>query len=260
MDRNNRTKKLPGFYIALCCCVIAIGAAGFFIQNEEDSQSTTALTVAEESELPYVSVPTTFSPETYAAVSEPTEAPTEAAAAETEQSDESLAETPTGPAEGTYAEGTQNYDYSYDNPDLEPASVIVQAEESGALSDPLPDMTVLYGFSSGTLMYNDVLGDWRTHNGVDLAADTGCSVSAAAGGTVTAAGMSTYGNSVTIDHGNGLVTVYSQLGEINVSQGDTVASGDVIGTVGESVGETTREPHLHFEVYRDGTPIDPEEV
>lgn len=260
MDQKNQTKKLPGFYIALCCCVIAIGAAGFFIQNTDDSQSANTLTAVTETDSPDYGTPLmTEAAETaeqeLPVVSSPQPVSTEEYTGSSDSP--AVADASSGTDTVPAAEDTENY--AYDNPDLEPASVIVQAEESGSFTDPVPGMTVLYGFSGDTLMYNEVLGDWRTHDGIDIAADTGCSVSAASGGTVSSVGTGTYGKTVTIDHGDSLVTVYAQLSEVNVSQGDTVSTGDVIGTIGESTGENTREPHLHFEVLRDGKPEDPEE-
>ncbi len=262
MDQKNQTKKLHGFYIALCCCVIAIGVAGFFMQNMEESQSTNALTSVEETDPPdFVSSALTETDDTQnelPVVSSPQPVYSEAAAAAGTEGDiqtqDTAAETNTAQEEYVPTDS-----YAYDNPDLEPASVVVQAEESGMLNDPVPGMTVLYGYSGNTLMYNEILGDWRTHDGIDIEADIGCSVSAAADGTVISVKKGTYGNTVTIDHGNGLSTVYAQLGEVSVAEGDTVASGDVIGTIGDSIGENTRQAHLHFEVRRDGKPADPEE-
>ena len=268
MDRKNQTKKLPGFYIALCCCVIAIGAAGFFMQNEEDSQSTNALTPVDETDSPdYITSLKTDAEngsDELPVVSTPLPA-AEYAPSEQDTADTQYVADASGAdqnAEASFDESVTanaDSDYTYDNPDLEPASVIVQAEESSEFTDPVPGMTILCGFSGSTLMYNEALGDWRTHDGVDIAADAGCSVSAAADGTVAWVGTDTYGNTVKIDHGNGLTTVYSQLGELNVAAGDTVSGGDVIGTVGESIGETVSDTHLHFEVHRDGKPQDPVE-
>lgn len=243
MDNKHQTKKLPGFYIALCCCVLAIGIAGFFMQGMEDSQSTNALTEVE------VNTPQPELP-TLAAVSAPAD-PTE----EPVQTYQPTAV----PAETSAPTPVPANSYEYDNPDLSPASVVVQAEESGMFSDPVPGMTVLYGFSGGELMYNDILDDWRTHDGIDIEADVGCSVCAAAAGTVVSACAGTYGNTVTIEHDNGFRTVYAQLGEILVKEGDAVAAGDVIGSVAQSVGENTRQAHLHYEVHKDGKPVNPEE-
>lgn len=243
MEQNKSTKRLPGFYIALCCCVIAIGVAGFIAQNME-SRSTNAVTQVTETDTPLPVV-------TYAAVAEATAAPS-AAPAQTPIPYTQPPQTPE-PAE----EAAAIPEYAVDNPDVEPASIVVQAEEASQLSEPVPGMTVIYGFSGETLMYNDVLDDWRTHDGIDIEADIGCSVSAAADGTVSYAGDGTYGGTVTIEHENGLSTTYSQLGDINVTEGESISQGAVIGTVGESKGETTKGAHLHYEIHLNGEPVDP---
>jgi murein DD-endopeptidase MepM/ murein hydrolase activator NlpD len=64
-----------------------------------------------------------------------------------------------------------------------------------------------------------------------------------------------YGTMVVIDHGNGYRTLYAHLSRLNVSVGQTVEQGEVIGAVG-TTGIVTG-PHLHFEVYRGGVPINP---
>lgn len=244
MEQNKSTKRLPGFYIALCCCVIAIGVAGFIAQNME-SRSTNAVTQVTETDTPLPVV-------TQAAVYEAISAPTAEPAVETPIPYSDPPQT-AEPVE----EAAVIPEYAVDNPDTEPASVIVQAEEASQLSDPVPGMTVIYGYSGGTLMYNEILGDWRTHDGIDIEADIGCSVSAAANGTVSYAGDSTYGGTVIIEHENGLSTTYAQLGDIIVSEGDSVTQGTVIGTIGESKGETTQGAHLHYEIHQDGEPVDP---
>ena len=66
-----------------------------------------------------------------------------------------------------------------------------------------------------------------------------------------------YGNCIMIDHGNGYVTLYGHLNYIGVSNGQTVSQGSVIGQVG-STGASTG-PHLHFEVLKNGSRIDPEQ-
>lgn len=247
MEQNKSTKRLPGFYIALCCCVVAIGVAGFIAQNME-SRSTNAVTQVTETDTPLPVV-------TYAAANEAADIPSVQPA----QTPAPYSDPPqtAAPAAETAAEAAAIPEYAVDNPDTEPASVIVQAEEGSQFSDPVPGMTVIYGFSGGTLMYNDVLDDWRTHDGIDIEADIGCSVSAAADGTVSYAGEGTYGGTVVIEHDNGLSTTYSQLGDINVNEGDSIIQGAVIGTIGESKGETTKGAHLHYEIHQNGEPVDP---
>ncbi len=104
---------------------------------------------------------------------------------------------------------------------------------------------------------------WRTnpwpefHKGVDLAADYGDQVRAAAAGTVVSAGWDPggFGIKVDIDHGNGYHTWYAHLSRTAVEPGQRVTKGQPIafvGTTGESTG-----PHLHYQVMYDGQPIDP---
>lgn len=99
----------------------------------------------------------------------------------------------------------------------------------------------------------------KMHTGVDWAAPTGTPVIAAGRGRVAfAATKGEYGNAVIIDHGGGWQTLYAQLSRIEVGEGDCVAFGAQIGQVG-STG-LSAGPHLHFEVVRDGSHIDPLQV
>ncbi|URN85147.1 peptidoglycan DD-metalloendopeptidase family protein [Acetobacterium wieringae] len=94
------------------------------------------------------------------------------------------------------------------------------------------------------------------HAGIDIGAPYGAPVGAAGAGTVTQAGWNGgYGNSVTIDHGNGLETFYAHLSEILVNVGDLVTKLQTIGLVG-STGNSTG-PHLHFGLKQNGEWIDP---
>jgi murein DD-endopeptidase MepM/ murein hydrolase activator NlpD len=94
------------------------------------------------------------------------------------------------------------------------------------------------------------------HRGVDLDVPTGTPVGAMASGTVRFAGvMRGFGNVVWIDHPASYLTVYAHLSEIRVAAGDRVAAGTVVGLSG-ATGDVTA-PHLHFEVWRWGRPVDP---
>ncbi|TYR30892.1 M23 family metallopeptidase [Mesorhizobium microcysteis] len=94
------------------------------------------------------------------------------------------------------------------------------------------------------------------HAGIDFRAPTGTEIKSAGAGKVIKAGWNGgYGRMVEIDHGNGLTTRYAHMSRIRVSQGDTVDTGDVVGEAG-STGRSTG-PHLHYEVRRNGTAIDP---
>lgn len=95
------------------------------------------------------------------------------------------------------------------------------------------------------------------HRGIDLAGKYGVDVYSTADGVVTKRKQSKYGygNQIIIEHSIGYSTRYAHLDNIFVSTGDSVRAGEKIGTLG-STGLSTG-PHLHYEVLKDGTPIDP---
>ena len=87
------------------------------------------------------------------------------------------------------------------------------------------------------------------HSGIDLESALGTPVRAVGDGTIAFAGQQeTYGNLVVINHAEGLQTRYAQLGRIQVSAGQAVKQGEVIGTVGNTGRPSSAAPHLHFEV------------
>jgi len=101
-----------------------------------------------------------------------------------------------------------------------------------------------------------VLGYRRFHAGMDFAASYGSTIRAADSGTVIFAGWyGGYGRAVIIDHGKGITTLYGHSSELYVSDGQGVERGQAIAAVG-STGLSTG-PHLHFEVRRNGSPVNP---
>jgi murein DD-endopeptidase MepM/ murein hydrolase activator NlpD len=104
--------------------------------------------------------------------------------------------------------------------------------------------------------YHPILHFSRFHAGVDFGASWGSPIVAAADGQVAAAGwVGGYGRQVRIWHGGGLTTTYSHMSEIAAAPGSFVRRGQLIGYVGSS-GLSTG-PHLHYEVLKDGTPVNP---
>ncbi len=97
----------------------------------------------------------------------------------------------------------------------------------------------------------------KFHAGLDFAAPIGTPIYATADGVVTDAGFNEggYGNRVIINHGFGYETLYGHMYRIKARQGQKVKRGEVIGYVG-STGKSTG-PHCHYEVHRNGTPVDP---
>ena len=128
------------------------------------------------------------------------------------------------------------------------------AAYSGSYAWPCPScytITSNYGYR-----YLELYGYTRLHAGVDIGAQYGASVTAAASGSVTVATYSSsYGNYVMIYHADGSSTVYAHMSSLAVSAGQYVNQGDVIGYVG-STGNSTG-PHLHFEVRINGSTVDP---
>ena len=117
-------------------------------------------------------------------------------------------------------------------------------------------------FAVDCLSYNETTRDWRTHHGVDIAAEAGTTVCAAADGTV----YSVYedeslGTTVVITHDGGYTTKYASLAEeVSVEPGTTVTMGQAIGTVGNTaLLENSLAPHVHFSVTCNGTSVDPQE-
>lgn len=101
-----------------------------------------------------------------------------------------------------------------------------------------------------------IYGNARFHSGIDIGGDYGLDIAAADSGTVTYAGwISGYGNTVIIDHGNGISTLYGHNQSLTVSEGQAVSQGQTIAHCG-STGNSTG-PHCHFEVRVNGEPTSP---
>ena len=104
--------------------------------------------------------------------------------------------------------------------------------------------------------FHPILGHARMHKGVDLGAGMGSPIVAAADGRIVSAGWhGGYGRQVAIAHAGGIRTTYSHMSRISAQPGQTVRQGQVIGYVGSS-GLSTG-PHLHYEVYKNGRPVNP---
>lgn len=135
----------------------------------------------------------------------------------------------------------------------EPAARI---QHDGPFKNPLPGHRILQGYGEFKDPFN---GEKLNHKGVDLPAKTGTPVLASLTGTViTAKTHQGYGKYIRLQHENDFTTVYAHLDTILVHTGDRVTAGDKIGLVG-STGKSTG-PHLHFEIRKSGTPVNPESL
>ena len=126
---------------------------------------------------------------------------------------------------------------------------------------PLAGNTVAE-YAMDCLSYNSTTRDWRVHDGVDIAAEAGTQVTAAAEGHVyTVYNDDTMGTTVVLRHEDGYVTVYASLAEeVMVNTGDQVSLGQAIGTVGSTaLLENALGDHLHFAVLCNDEAVDPAE-
>lgn len=121
------------------------------------------------------------------------------------------------------------------------------------------DGNAVMDYAVETLSYNPTTRDWRTHEGIDLAAPEGTEVKAAADGTVQSVFEDdSMGTTVVIRHGGDYVSRYSSLSAPCVAAGDYVLMGQTIGQVGESaVLENAIGSHVHFAVSYQDSPMDP---
>ena len=146
-------------------------------------------------------------------------------------------------------------------PVIQPVEIAEVEELLPQVISPLDGTTVTV-FSMTELMYDETMGDWRTHNGLDIRASEGDAVKTAADGKVVEViDDELMGTTVFIEHAGGYTTQYSSLQEdLPVGKGQEVFSGDIIGYVGTTAAaESTMGPHLHFSVFKDGKTVDPEE-
>lgn len=224
-----------GFYLVVLLCLAAIGVSGYFLVRsaahaDEDETASTVVNATQvpETARPAVSAAPSASPS-------PTSAPKASAAP---------APTPV-PSPSAAPEPSPS-------PTLNPASRVFTWPVNG---------TVVTSYSVETLLYDATMLDWRTHEGLDMAVDEGTRVLATAAGTVSDLyDDELMGTTIVIDHGDGLTSVYANLSpETNVSPGDAVYTGDIIGAVGSTASaESGLDPHLHFAMFQDGEPVDPE--
>lgn len=119
---------------------------------------------------------------------------------------------------------------------------------------------VIRTYSVDALQYDETMGDWRTHNGIDIACGMGDEVKAVADGTVEEIYEDPLeGTIIVLKHAEGVVSKICGLApEARVLVGDTVAAGDVIGTAGNTMKtESLMECHVHLVMKQDGQYIDP---
>ena len=119
---------------------------------------------------------------------------------------------------------------------------------------------IVRDFAVDSLIFSETLQEWTTHTGIDIKADKTTVVKSAEKGTVKSIKYDPrYGLTVVVEHENGFKTVYSNLLTSEfVVEGEKIEKGQSIGTVGNTAAfEIADEPHLHFEMIKDSTQVDP---
>ncbi len=242
-----------GFYIALLVCVIAAGVVGYVALSREETapqvgqdQTVPADQTDPGDETPVYQPEEKVTPSRPVSGQKPVVIPTVPSDLETDTPAQ-----PTGQLQEPVSEVVS----------IPQAPAAAPQPERQPVSSPLSGETVAV-FSLDQLTYDATLGDWRTHDGVDIQAAAGTEVVATAAGTVqSVTDDRRMGATVVIDHGDGYVTTYASLQvDPPVLAGDQVEAGTVIGTVGNtSLTEAALGAHLHFSVTKDGEAVDPAE-
>ena len=145
---------------------------------------------------------------------------------------------------------------------VEEESVEVLAEEIPAAPEYIWPVNgdIDRAYHVNQLRYDATMGDWRIHDGIDIASAVGSSVFACRDGRVESIrNDDLYGTVLTIDHGDGTKSVYANLADITaVNADDFIKSGEVLGAVGDTaICEAAQEPHLHFAMSVNGESADP---
>ncbi|ADY64778.1 peptidoglycan DD-metalloendopeptidase family protein [Agrobacterium tumefaciens] len=160
-----------------------------------------------------------------------------------------------GPYADPQGNETDPFNMSLTNLDnaLNRLDIVKETATALPFGNPAPGRAITSRFGN---RLDPFLGRPALHTGIDFRAETGADVKATGAGKVTVAENSGgYGNMVEIDHGQGVSTRFGHLSTILVKAGDKVEAGDIVGRAG-STGRSTG-PHVHYEVRRNDTPVDP---
>ena len=148
-----------------------------------------------------------------------------------------------------------------------PASSAAPSDAASAPASPSPSYVwpvegeVTQGFSGDELVYNETMGDWRTHNGIDVVSKFGGAVFSPGAGEVKLAQTDDALGGGVVEVQSGDVTLrFCGLDEVFVKEGETLAQGDSIGVAGEVPAEASAGAHLHIECLQGGQYIDPAQL
>ena len=233
-----------GFYIVLFLCVAAIGISGYYLLHSvtgsmgqtEPVGGGASVTLPDQSAGRPVTPAPPVIPNPSASVVQPP----------------AQADQPDDPEPVRAEEPASNPQEQLSSPPEQVSQVFTWPVRGAILRD----------YSVEALSLDPTLGDWRTHGGLDIAADQGMKVLAISAGTVSNVYLDgLMGSTVVVDHGGGLSSSYCNLEEDPaVSVGETVTIGQVLGTVGRTaIAEVGVDSHLHLETTLNGQMVDPRE-
>lgn len=247
MEQIKKFLRSRGFTLALLACLVAAAAAGVWAVRtvrDELKKSYDDLTTPQEEPAPEPQL--TLDPQEDDVWQQPV---TDAA--------ESAANVPK-PASSASSSGAQSGSGLVHEPSaLQGASSPASSSAAPASTQPVSGR-VLNAYSGDELVYSSTLGDWRTHNGVDYAADKGAEVTAPAAGKVVETGTDDkWGPVVAIEDASGRIWRVCGTTDAKVKKGDTVSAGQTIGKVGSVSCECAEESHIHLEVMEGEKYLDP---
>ena len=122
--------------------------------------------------------------------------------------------------------------------------------------------TIIKPFSKSELIYSNTMDDWRTHLGIDISCPYGTEVLSSEDGEIKNVEYNiNYGNTVSLECGEYTLVYTSLSTDVYVNKGDRVKKGTIIGKTSDScISEICDEPHIHFEVIKNGEHIDPLDI
>ena len=278
MDNQNHDSKFSrflsgkGFYVALALCLVGTAAAAWVAIDSTQN----AILEESSSQLSRSSISSSSSSRTVSRSSTPGASSSSAAGPSMSWSSSAVVSSSSSmPAiENVSGEETAQVNTEVSDQDIAgnaptqeaeaPVEDVAVDETLFTTQEPLAFIMPIEGevfapYSQGELVRNLTLGEWRTHDGVDIQAAKGSPVRAVADGVVSQVYHDPmWGTVVEITHAGGLTSVTSGLDPaVAVKQGDSVRIEDTIGVVGSILSEVSLDDHVHFGLKQDGKWVDP---
>lgn len=255
-ERRNKFEKFltgRGYYAVIVVALLAVGASAFAATRDGMEERNKL----QQEQTPLVE----FQPEQEASL--PQEG-VEADKPGTAKAEPQESEPKEEPSEETATEPEEKVDEGGEPGAAEEAASSSVVTTPPSLVAPVPGK-VMNPHSRGASVYSETMQDYRQHDGVDLVAAVGDEVTAAADGTVDGLYFDDlWGEVIILSHTGGLKTIYKNLSSElpdGIRPGARVTAGQKIGTVGdEGMIESSGDPHLHFEVEKNGENIDPADL